>query len=83
MAQGLLPPTSPDAPWQILITGRETELTTLPWVNQEARFWEPEPLRWIGIQSVYLGYRLADKSESAGGDKTSVFAKLANLLAGR
>ena len=66
-----------------LIAGRDTELTTLPWVNQEARFWEPEPLRWIGIQSVYLGYRLADKSESAGGDKTSVFAKLANFIAGR
>lgn len=35
-----------------LISGDDTELTTLPWVNHRSRAWEPEPLRWIGINSM-------------------------------
>jgi glycine/D-amino acid oxidase-like deaminating enzyme len=35
-----------------LITGQTTELTTLPWVGHQSRKWEPEPLRWIGINSI-------------------------------
>ncbi|MCU0264243.1 MAG: FAD-binding oxidoreductase, partial [Candidatus Nanopelagicales bacterium] len=31
-----------------LITGRDTALTALPWVNHRSRRWEPEPLRWLG-----------------------------------
>lgn len=34
-----------------LITKRETELTALPWVNHRSRRWEPEPLRWLGINA--------------------------------
>lgn len=32
-----------------LITGRDTELTTLPWVGHLSPDWEPEPLRWLGV----------------------------------
>lgn len=39
-----------------LILERSTELTGLPWVNHRSRKWEPEPLRWIGMN---LGFRLA------------------------
>ena len=31
-----------------LITGRESDLTHLPWVGHRSRDWEPEPLRWLG-----------------------------------
>lgn len=34
-----------------LITGTESELTGLPWVGHRSRPWEPEPLRWLGIQT--------------------------------
>ena len=34
-----------------LILGRETELTGLPWVNHRSKPWEPEPLRWIGVNA--------------------------------
>ncbi|MEV4410908.1 FAD-binding oxidoreductase [Catellatospora sp. NPDC049609] len=34
-----------------LITGRESPLTVLPWVNHRSRRWEPEPLRWLGINT--------------------------------
>jgi glycine/D-amino acid oxidase-like deaminating enzyme len=38
-----------------LITGTDSELVDLPWVGHRSRRWEPEPLRWIGVN---LGLRL-------------------------
>lgn len=35
-----------------LISGDTTDLTDLPWVNHRSRSWEPEPLRWIGINAM-------------------------------
>ena len=35
-----------------LITDEPSELTTLPWVNHRSRRWEPEPLRWLGINTM-------------------------------
>ncbi|MBA3289365.1 MAG: FAD-dependent oxidoreductase, partial [Acidimicrobiia bacterium] len=32
-----------------LVTGRTSELTALPWAGHRSRRWEPEPLRWLGI----------------------------------
>lgn len=43
-----------------LITGRDTELTKLPWVGHKSRNWEPEPLRWLGINSVRMAAKAAD-----------------------
>jgi glycine/D-amino acid oxidase-like deaminating enzyme len=34
-----------------LITGRESALTRLPWVGHRSRRWEPEPVRWLGINA--------------------------------
>jgi glycine/D-amino acid oxidase-like deaminating enzyme len=35
-----------------LVLGRDTALTRLPWVGHRSRRWEPEPLRWLGINAV-------------------------------
>lgn len=35
-----------------LITGATTDLTDLPWVGHTSRRWEPEPLRWLGINAM-------------------------------
>lgn len=35
-----------------LITGTASELVELPWVGHRSRAWEPEPLRWIGINGM-------------------------------
>jgi glycine/D-amino acid oxidase-like deaminating enzyme len=35
-----------------LITGRESELTSLALVGHRSPDWEPEPLRWIGVRYV-------------------------------
>jgi glycine/D-amino acid oxidase-like deaminating enzyme len=46
-----------------LILKRETELTTLPWVNHHSRSWEPEPLRWLGINGALTVMTSADDAE--------------------
>ena len=43
-----------------LITGRSTDLTSLPWVNHRSRPWEPEPFRWVGAN---LGLRVMTSAD--------------------
>ncbi|WP_111508961.1 NAD(P)/FAD-dependent oxidoreductase [Mycobacterium kyogaense] len=67
-----------------LVLERDTELTRLPWVGRRVRKWEPEPLRWLGVQTMYALYRNADRREAANGlSKTSGLARLANKITGR
>ncbi|WP_037571644.1 NAD(P)/FAD-dependent oxidoreductase [Phaeacidiphilus oryzae] len=64
--------------------GGDTELTALPWVDHAVRRWEPEPLRWIGVQGMYAAYHAADRAEAAGrGERTSTIARIADLVSGR
>jgi glycine/D-amino acid oxidase-like deaminating enzyme len=46
-----------------LILGEPSKLTTLPWVGHRARRWEPEPVRWGSIHTIYSLYRGADRIE--------------------
>lgn len=50
-----------------LITGEDTELTRLPWVNRVSRRWEPEPLRWTGVNAVTALFASADITERRTG----------------
>jgi len=47
-----------------LILGRDTELVGLPWVGHRSKRWEPEPLRYLGINA---GLRLAATADHAEG----------------
>lgn len=66
-----------------LVLERPTEITTLPWVDHTARRWEPEPLRWLGVASIYAAYRAADRVERNGRPATSRWARIANAVSGR
>ncbi|MDH6577785.1 FAD-binding oxidoreductase [Kitasatospora sp. MAP5-34] len=64
--------------------GAATELTGLPWVGHRVRRWEPEPLRWLGVNVMYAAYRGADRRESAGHRAaTDPVARLADRVSGR
>ena len=66
-----------------LITGRDTDLTRLPWVGHRSRRWEPEPLRWLGIRT---GLRLpggADRAETRTGRPARLRAWATGRLMGR
>ncbi|WP_345203208.1 FAD-dependent oxidoreductase [Fodinibacter luteus] len=59
-----------------LVLGRDTALTTLPWVGHRSPRWEPEPLRWLGVNAGLRLAGLADREELATGRP----ARLAGLL---
>lgn len=59
-----------------LVTGRHTALTSLPWVGHRSRRWEPEPLRWLGINA---GLRLAGSADAEEA-RTGRPARRARLL---
>jgi glycine/D-amino acid oxidase-like deaminating enzyme len=65
-----------------LILERQTDLVSLPWVNHRSRRWEPEPLRWLGINAGLQAMRLADWEER-GTKRPSVVARaMAPLIHG-
>jgi glycine/D-amino acid oxidase-like deaminating enzyme len=57
-----------------LITGTESELTRLPWVGHRSRRWEPEPLRWLGVNAGLRVMTMADKAEARTGRASRVAA---------
>lgn len=63
-----------------LVLGRDTPITALPWVGHRSRDWEPEPLRWLGVRSLYLAYKLADRHEAGGRRNTSPVARIADVI---
>jgi glycine/D-amino acid oxidase-like deaminating enzyme len=42
----------------------DDELMRLPWVGHRSRSWEPEPLRWLGVNVARVAARRADVHES-------------------
>jgi glycine/D-amino acid oxidase-like deaminating enzyme len=64
-----------------LITGRETPLTVLPWVNHRSPDWEPEPLRFAGSNLGLLAMGLADTEERIT-HRPSVAARVMGPLVG-
>jgi glycine/D-amino acid oxidase-like deaminating enzyme len=50
-----------------LIGGAGSDLTRLPWVQHRSRPWEPEPLRWLGVNAVRVLAGSADAAERRTG----------------
>jgi glycine/D-amino acid oxidase-like deaminating enzyme len=63
-----------------LITGSATELTELPWVNHRSRPWEPEPLRWLGVNAGLWTMKLADQTEERKGRPSRLAHHMERLL---
>jgi glycine/D-amino acid oxidase-like deaminating enzyme len=55
-----------------LITGTDSPLVDLPWVGHRSRRWEPEPLRWLGINTVVRLPSGADRFETRTGRPAKV-----------
>jgi len=64
-----------------LILRRDTDRSRLPWVGHRSPRWEPEPLRWLGINGVRLVAASADAAESRTG-RPARRARLLNHLTG-
>lgn len=66
-----------------LVLRERSDLIDLPWTNRRVRSWEPEPLRWLGVQAMYGLFREADRREAAGLEGPSRIAVLGERLSGR
>ncbi len=62
-----------------LLTDQATERTDLPWVQHSSRRWEPEPLRWLGINTGLQLANLADAAEAKFGKSFGLSGALARL----
>ena len=66
-----------------LILGRDTDITSLPIVGHRSRRWEPEPLRWLGINLGLAMSKHVDRSEDRTGQaprrRSAVMKRLIGL----
>ena len=65
-----------------LVLGRDTELTRLPWVGHRSRPWEPEPLRWLGVNAGLRAMTFADAEERLTRRPSLVARAVAPLIGG-
>lgn len=64
-----------------LVTGTDSELVRLPWVNHRSPSWEPEPLRFLGANAGMLAMAVADVEERVT-KHPSVIARVMGPLVG-
>jgi len=65
-----------------LITGKDTAITTLPWVGHRSPRWEPEPLRWVGINTGLQAMTRADHTEARTGRQSRLASAFDRFLGG-
>jgi glycine/D-amino acid oxidase-like deaminating enzyme len=64
-----------------LITGAaDGELAALPWVGHRSPNWEPEPLRWVGLNAGLRVMSLADREEARSGRPSRAAAFMGRFL---
>jgi glycine/D-amino acid oxidase-like deaminating enzyme len=65
-----------------LVLDRDTELVHLPWVGHRSPRWEPEPLRWLGLNAGLTAMGWADPEERATGRSSRIAATFGRLMHG-
>lgn len=65
-----------------LILNQSTELTALPWIGHHSRRWEPEPLRWLGINAGLQAMTSADSAEQRTGRSSRRAEWMGSLMGG-
>jgi glycine/D-amino acid oxidase-like deaminating enzyme len=65
-----------------LILERDTDLVRLPWVNHRSPRWEPEPLRWLGVNAGLQAMSRADGEEARRGKQSLIAQTFGRLIGG-
>ena len=63
-----------------LVTGADTDITRLPWVGHRSPRWEPEPLRWLGVNAGLQVMTWADRQEARTGRPSRAAAVVGRYL---
>ena len=65
-----------------LIVRLDTELTELAWVDHRSRDWEPEPLRWLGVNAGLRISAAADRREARTGRRATGYERALAIITG-
>lgn len=65
-----------------LVLGRQSPLVDLPWVGHRSRRWEPEPLRWLGVNAGLRAMGVADLEERLTRRPSLLARSMAPLVGG-
>jgi glycine/D-amino acid oxidase-like deaminating enzyme len=65
-----------------LITGSDSPIIRLPWVGHQSPSWEPEPLRWLGVNAGLRAMNVADWEEARTGRPSMAAAFMGRFLGG-
>jgi glycine/D-amino acid oxidase-like deaminating enzyme len=65
-----------------LVTGADTALVRLPWVGHRSPRFEPEPLRWIGVNAGFRLAALVDERERRTGRPAALLDRAMARLTG-
>ena len=65
-----------------LITRTRSEIVGLPWVGHRSRKWEPEPLRYLGVNAGRRVMDSADRRETRTGRPSSMAKAFGHFLGG-
>jgi glycine/D-amino acid oxidase-like deaminating enzyme len=63
-----------------LITGADSDRLDLPWLARRSPRWEPEPLRWLGVNAGTAVFALADRTEARTGRPSRLASAFWRLL---
>jgi glycine/D-amino acid oxidase-like deaminating enzyme len=63
-----------------LIVGHDSDLVHLPWVDHQWPKWEPEPLRWLGVNAGLWAMKTGDRSEHKRDKPSKIAAAMGRLL---
>jgi glycine/D-amino acid oxidase-like deaminating enzyme len=65
-----------------LVAGKENDCTGLCWVDHRSPPWEPEPLRWIGVNAGLQLMATADRAERRSGRPSRLASAMGGLVGG-
>ncbi len=65
-----------------LIRQVPSDLVGLPWVDHRSRRWEPEPLRWLGVNAGLRAMSLADREEGLTSRPSRIARVMSPLVGG-
>ena len=63
-----------------LITGNDSAITRLPWVDHQSPAWEPEPLRWLGVNAGLRVMTWADHAEARTGRPSRIAGAFSRFI---
>ncbi len=63
-----------------LVTGTDSDLVRLPWVGHHSPTWEPEPFRWLGVNTGLRVMSWADRAEARTGRPSRAASTVSDFL---